>query len=319
MDSGERRILVTGGCGFIGSNLVGTLSARGYDVSVLDDESLGRRENLGDFTGRYFKGDVADLQLLGEAVHDVNAVVHLAAHTRVIESIENPAIGFHTNVVGTFHLLEACRQAGVKRFVNASTGGAILGEAKPPVHEEMVPRPVAPYGASKLAAEGYCSAYSAAYGLPCISLRFSNIYGPGSLHKGSVVAHFLKRILSGEDLVIYGDGQQKRDYLFIEDLTKGIMQAIESDATGAFQLGTGKGTTLHSLVEIMRDVIKGGYPIEVRYEPARAGEIHSTWCDISKARQTFGFDPATHLSEGIGQTWEWFKAQVGDTVLPETV
>lgn len=307
------RVLVTGGCGFIGSNLVAALGANpANEIVVLDDESLGSRANLGEASVSFFKGDVADRALLREVVEGVNTVVHLAAHTRVVESVQNPEEGFHSNVVGTFHLLQACHQAGVERFVNASTGGAILGEVPPPVHEALAPQPVSPYGASKLAAEGYCSAYSGAYGLPCVSLRFSNIYGPGSLHKGSVVAHFLKRVLAGQPLVIYGDGMQKRDYLYIDDLTRGILQAMVSPVTGVIQLGTGIGTPLHELIEIIRTTVGPDYPVEVTYEPARAGEIHSTWCQISRARESFGFDPQTSPNDGIAKTWTWFKQQMAD-------
>ncbi len=232
--------------------------------------------------------------------------MHLAAHTRVIESVEDPRSNFNENVIGTFNLLEECRRAGVKRLINASTGGAILGEAPSPVHEGLAPQPLSPYGASKLAAEGYCSAFSGSYGVKCASLRFSNIYGPRSYHKDSVVARFIKQILAGDELVIYGDGSQVRDYLYIGDLVSGIADAMRSDCVGVFQLGSGAPTTLSELLDVLRRVVGEEKFPAVRYADARPGEVHTTWCDISKARGAFGYDPSMRLPEGVKATWDWF-------------
>ncbi len=307
-----KKVLITGGCGFIGVNLVRALNAvGGYEISILDNESLGVRADLGNFDGKFVHGDVTDLALVRKLAKGVDVVVHLAAHTRVIESIENPAQNFTDNVIGTFHLLEACREANVIRFISASTGGAILGDAPAPVHEELVPQPLSAYGASKLAAEGYCSAYTASYGLPCASLRFSNIYGPRSYHKDSVVARFLKRILAGQELVIYGDGSQIRDYLYIDDLAAGIVKAIESDCVGTYQLGAGRPTTLNELLDIMKEVVPAEKMPPIQYKSARKGEVHTTWCNISKAKDAFGFDPTTELADGVRNTWNWFVDRQG--------
>ena len=200
------------------------------------------------------------------------------------------------------------RACGVNRLVNASTGGAIIGVAKPPVHEGMVPKPISPYGASKLAAEGYISAFAGAYGLKATSLRFSNVYGPRSFHKGSVVAEFYRRIVRGEELTVFGDGEQTRDYVFASDLCAGIVDALTADADGVFQLGTGVGTSLNTLIDLMRDIVGTSRPIAVRHEPERAGEIKFTYCDISKARRELGYDPETRLGEGLTRTWAWFQA-----------
>ena len=201
-------------------------------------------------------------------------MVHLAADTRVMDSIEDPTHNFDNNVVGTFNLLNACRELGVSRVVAASTGGAILGEVEPPVHEEMAPMPTSPYGASKLMLEGYLSAYASSYGMRSCALRFSNIYGPRSFHKGSVVAHFFKRVLAGERPTVYGDGSQTRDYLYVGDLVEAIRVAMLSDVTGPYQLGSGHGTTLNELLEAMRTVT--GLPIEVDYArlPGGRGPRH---------------------------------------------
>jgi UDP-glucose 4-epimerase len=300
------KVLITGGAGFIGTNLVARLRQMSdVYIRILDNETLGRREHLDGFDGEFIRGDITDRDALDRALEGMNTVVHLAADTRVMDSIINPAFNFAVNAHGTFSLLEAMRARGIKRLVNASTGGAILGEAQPPVHEEMVPRPLAPYGASKLTAEGYCSAYAGSYDFKALSLRFSNVYGPRSFHKGSVVAAFLKRVLMGEPLVVYGDGSQTRDFVFVDDLCQGIFSGMTADATGVIQLGSGQPFTVNKLIEEIRLVV-APRPVEVRYEPARRGEVHTTWCDIAKARRKLGFDPVTQLEEGLARTWRWF-------------
>jgi UDP-glucose 4-epimerase len=163
---------------------------------------------------------------------------------------------------------------------------------------------MSPYGASKLAVEGYCSAYSASYGMNCVSLRFSNVYGPRSFHKGSVVAQFIKQILKGEALTIYGDGSQTRDYVHTRDLADGIIAALTADVSGPVQLGTGIPTSLNELVEVLAKVSRRNF--EVLYEPFRSGEVVNTYCEISRARNTIGYNPLTTVEQGIGETWQWF-------------
>lgn len=307
-----KRVLITGGAGFIGVHLADHLiQSGGYDVTVIDNESLGDRANLDCDQVRFVPGDLRSKDDLRSALAGQDAVVHLAADTRVMDSIENPAHNFENNVVGTFNLLEACRELGVNRIVAASTGGAIVGDVPPPVHERMAAQPTSPYGASKLMLEGYLSAYSGAYGMRGCALRFSNIYGPRSFHKGSVVAHFFKRILNDEPLIVYGDGLQARDFLYVGDLVEGIRVAIDGDAVGAFQLGSGKPTTVNQLLELMRRAT--GRDLDVQYVDFRAGEVLRTWCEIDKAREGFGFNPSTPLDEGIRTTWEWFLAADGST------
>ena len=303
-----RRLLITGGCGFIGANLIEHLQmTTAPEIRVLDNESLGRQEYIAEFDVDFVKGDIRDEATLRLALDGVDAVVHLAADTRVMDSITNPTLNFQTNVVGTFKLLMMMRELDITRIVNASTGGAILGEATPPIDENMVAQPLAPYGASKLAVEGYLSAFAGAYGFRTSSLRFSNVYGPRSYHKGSVVAHFFKQILDDDELVVYGDGNQTRDYVFAGDLVLGIGQALESDMNGVFQLGTGRPTSLNDLIELMRETVRPGREVRVRYADFRPGEIRHTWCDIDKARTAFGYNPATLLNEGLRPTWQWFR------------
>jgi len=303
------KILVTGGCGFIGTNLVHFLVPKGHRIRVLDDESMGHRSALGDLEIEFIKGSVTDPEAVGHAVEGMDAVVHLAADTRVIDSIEDPSKNFESNVVGSFTLLQGMRAAGVSRIVAASTGGAILGEAPCPVHEEIMPRPLSPYGASKLAMEGYLSAFGGAYGFKCAALRFSNVYGPRSLHKGSVVAAFFRQIVNGEELTIFGDGGQIRDYVYTADLVEGIFAALQSEATGVFQLGTGIPTSLNHSVGEIREIVGIYGDFSVSYVDKRPGEIVNTYCDISKARKTFGYHMPTTLRDGLTTTWRWFLRQ----------
>ncbi|MBX9664033.1 SDR family NAD(P)-dependent oxidoreductase [Novosphingobium sp.] len=304
------KVLVTGGCGFIGANLVPRLAAAGYQVRVLDNEILGRRDHLDNFAGEFIHGDIRDPAALDVALEGVDAVVHLAADTRVIESIADPAFNFDVNVVGSFRLIEAMRAHGVRRLVNASTGGAIIGDAMPPVHEGMVPNPIAPYGATKLAVEGLCSAWSGSYGFSALSLRFANVYGPRSYHKGSVVAAFFRRIAERLPLIVHGDGEQVRDFVFVDDLCDGIMRGIEHERSGVLQLGSGVPVSVNALIAEMRQVV-APRTIEVEYRPARLGEIERTWCDVSRARAALGYSPDTSLAAGLAQTWAWFCARSG--------
>ena len=303
------KVLVTGGCGFVGANLVRVLSERGLVdwIRVVDNESQGSRGAISSYQVEFCEGDIRDEKLMRRALRNVDAVVHLAAASGVVDSIADPARNFDINVSGTFRLLMLMREAGVPCLVNASTGGAILGDAPPPVHEEMPPRPTSPYGAAKASVEALCSAFAASYGLECTSLRFSNVYGPMSFHKGSVVATYMRRILDRKPLVVYGDGNQTRDYIFVDDLCEGIVSAMRARRPGTFQLGSGVGTSLGRLIEEISTVVGPELEPRVHYEPFRTGEVRHTWADIRKARENLGWTPRTPLSEGLALTWAWFS------------
>lgn len=299
------RVLVTGGAGFIGANLIQHLSASGaYDVVVLDNLSAGQQRPIFPPRVRLVPGDFTDKATVTECLRGVDAVVHLAALAGVVDSVEDPRPSFQLNVAGSFQLLELARAANVRHIINASTGGALLGEAASPISEEMAPCPLSPYGASKLAVEGYCSAFANAYGFSCVSLRFSNIYGPRSAHKKSVVAAFIKNIVRGEPLVVYGDGTQQRDYLYVGDLVRGIEAALKRQLSGAYQLGCGQPTAIRTLIETLKKV--SGRDFQVRYEGRRSGEVHSTWCSIAKAAREFGYAAPTDLEAGLRTTWRWY-------------
>jgi UDP-glucose 4-epimerase len=288
-------------------NLIAFLrSTADHQISVLDDFSLGNKAHLREFDLDIFEGDIQDEGLALQATKGADAVIHLGADTRVMESIGNPSHNFNTNVCGTFNLLRCARTQNVKHFIFASTGGAILGNAVAPVHENMLPRPISPYGASKLSGEAYCSAFTGAYGLKTVCLRFSNVYGPRSYHKGSVVAHFLKSIIAEKELTVYGDGTQTRDYVYVDDICDGIVKALRADKSGVYQLGTGVPTTINDLIQLIQNTVGEVYPIKVRYEGFREGEVRNTWCDIRKARGELGYASKTVLKDGIKRTYEWF-------------
>ena len=302
--------LVTGGCGFIGVNLTTRLIANGARVRIFDDLSLGKREDVEPLGVDLQVGDIRDFAAIKAACKDIDTVVHLAAHTRVIESVTNPELNFEINAIGTMNVLRACRDAGVKKFIFASTGGAILGEQEPPVHEGMVPRPVSPYGASKLVGEGYCSAFFGSYGLKTVALRFSNVYGPYSYHKGSVVAQFFRNLMQKEPLVIYGDGEQTRDFLYVADLVDAILLADGAEAAGeVFQIASGRETSIRTLLDTMKKVLPD-LSFDIRYEPSRAGEISRNYASIEKARRMLGYDPTMKLDEGLKNTWGWFQSKI---------
>ncbi|MFZ2446376.1 MAG: SDR family NAD(P)-dependent oxidoreductase [Syntrophobacteraceae bacterium] len=301
--------LITGGAGFIGANLIRALANGPYRIRVLDNLSAGRREDLAGLDVEFIQGDIQDTGAVERAVSGAGKVIHLAANTNVVESMKNPKLNLEVNVLGTFNILQASVKYGVERFLFASTGGAIVGDVTPPVHEDMPSRPISPYGAGKLAGEGYCSAFHGSYGLPTISLRFSNIYGPFSYHKGSVVAKFFRQIQMGKPLTIYGDGGQTRDFLFVGDLCRGIARALEAPLPFGqpIQLGSGKERSVNELVTIMRRVVgeKDFPPVE--FAPSRAGEVLRNFVSTARAEKYLDFSPATELQTGLEATWAWFK------------
>jgi UDP-glucose 4-epimerase len=298
------RVLVTGGAGFIGVNLAPVLAGLGYATRCYDDFSTGRRDDAKDAGyDEIVEGDVLDAGALVEATRECTQVVHLAAQAGVPASVDDPLTDCELNVRGTLHALLAARDAGALGFVYASSS-ATLGEITPPAHEGLVPRPTSPYGASKLAGEAYCSAFAGSYGLPTVVLRFSNVYGPYSYHKGSVVAAFCKRALAGDALIVYGDGTQTRDFVFVEDLCRGIAAAMTNGGTGVAHLASGTETTVLDVARHVADRL-GGVPVEHR--PARVGDIAHSGADISAAREWFGYAPQVALGEGLDRTLTWFQ------------
>lgn len=323
------RWLITGGCGFIGTSLIRNLMAEGgHYVRIVDNLSVGDREDLkrvaefsecdtqslalDDGKVELVVGDILNDSLALEVAGSMDVIVHLAANTGVGPSVEDPRQDCVTNVLGTLNYLEAARHAGVRRFVFASSG-APIGECDPPIHEEKVPHPVSPYGASKLAGEGYCSAYFRTYGVETVALRFGNVYGPGSGHKASVVAKFIKRALRGEDLEIYGDGGQTRDFIYIDDLVAAIRLAVSSKNVGgeSFQIATNHETTVKELADFLVEALKqvGVSGPRVVYTEQRLGDVLRNFSDTSKAGRMLGWKCKVMLEEGLQSTVDSFMAR----------
>ncbi len=307
--------LITGGAGFIGSALARLLLERGYRVRVFDDLSSGGPENLLDVDAELVVGDVRDVARLEGACAGCDVVFHLAAGAGVVQSIADPLENFDQNARGTVAALWAARQAGVPRLVFSSSNAPLGANAYPAVEDKPV-APLSPYGASKAAGEAYCSAFFGAYGMQAVTVRFSNAYGPRSAHKGNVIPVFIRRILGEEELVIFGDGTQTRDFVFVEDLAHGLVRAAEADAAGGrvFQLASGVETSLNRLVELLGDV--AGRELRVRRAAPRAGEIQRNYSLIDRAREELGYAPRVPLEEGLRRTWEWFTTDQGASAPP---
>ncbi len=302
------RALVTGGAGFIGSNLVDALVGRGDEVTVIDDLSTGRRENLGGALAggaRLVEADVRDADAIRDLAEDARpeAVFHLAAQIDVRKSVADPALDARVNVEGTIAMLEAARSAGARRFVNTSTGGAIYGEGRiVPAPEDHPVAPEAPYGQSKFAAEGYCDLFNRLHGVSTVSLRYGNVYGPRQdpLGEAGVVAIFCGRLRAGERPIVFGDGLQVRDYVHVDDVVAANLAAAGSDATGAFNIGTGRETSVLDLVEVLAPHATA--PFDPEHQPERPGEVRRIALDATRAREELGWEPRVGLADGIERT-----------------
>ena len=302
------RALVTGGSGFIGSNLADALVARGDEVTIVDDLSTGRRENLDwalESGARLVEMDIRDSAAVKDVVAQVEpeAIFHLAAQIDVRKSTADPAVDARINVEGTINVLDAARQAGVPRFVNTSTGGAIYGEGKIlPAPEEHPSAPEAPYGQSKLCAEGYCELFARLHGLSTVSLRYGNVFGPRQdpLGEAGVIAIFCGKLLAGGTPMVFGDGLQTRDYVYVGDVVAANLLAADSTATGPFNIGTGVETSVLDLVAALRDL--SGRPFEAEMAPERPGEVRHIVLDTSRARSELGWEATVSLGEGLDRT-----------------
>ena len=264
----------------------------------------------------WVRGSLADAAVVREAVAGVDAIVHLAARAGIDDSVRDPLGTFEANVAWSVGLLEAARLAGVRRFVFASSNAA-AGDHAPPSDETDLPHPISPYGASKLAIEAYCQAYAATFGLAACSLRFSNAYGPNSLHKRSVVAAWLRAALSGEPIEINGDGSQTRDFVFVDDLAAAVMAALaapEPDVAGElFQAGTGVETTVAQLADAIAAAVGG--TVEIRHAPARIGDVTRNVARVDKAAAVLGYRAAVPLADGLARTAAWFADALRDREL----
>jgi UDP-glucose 4-epimerase len=304
-------VLVTGGAGFIGANLLRQLDAS-HEVRVLDNLMRGSRELLPpDRDIDLIAGDIRDPDAVRRAVQGVDLVIHLAAFGSVVESVTDPVENFEINARGTFEMLRGAADAGVERFVFASTGGAIMGDQEPPIDERSLPWPISPYGASKLCGEAYMHAFAGSFGIRPIALRFANVYGPYSAHKKGVITRFIRAALAGGTFEIFGDGQASRDFLHVDDLCRGILAGAESDLSDeVLHLASGNETTINELARLILDLV--GSDVEVVHHPRRAGEVERNFARADRAREVLGWSPEISLRDGMMSTIEWFRAH--DTV-----
>lgn len=298
------KVLVTGGAGFIGANLVRLLLEEGYSVTIFDDRRVDApKEYLEGLDIQEVNGSITDREALRAAIPGHDAIVHLAAQSGVPTSLEDPENDCELNVLGTLRPLDVARELGVKRFVFASSN-APLGRQTPPSTEDKAPLPVSPYGASKLAGEAYCLAYHGSFGLQTVALRFANVYGPFSAHKTSVVAKFIRSIKRDGKLELYGGGDQTRDFVYVGDLCRAIVLALKSDVGGeVFQIGTGIETSISRLAELLATVSSTG--ISTTAAPPLRGDVKRSRSSIDKITSVLGWEPRVDLEQGLQETWKW--------------
>lgn len=310
------KVLVTGGAGFIGSHVADGLLAAGHEVVVVDNLHTGHRHNLPEGV-QFYEVDICNAEALAEifAKENLDAISHQAALANVRESMQKPATYAEVNVIGTLNLLELAHQHGVKKIVMASTGGAVYGEGyseggdRLPFTEKSWPQPKDNYGANKLSCEYHLDLYHQNYGLDYVALRYPNVYGPRQDSKGEagVVAIFAGAMLADQPTKITGDGKQIRDFTFVGDIARANRLALESDAVGIYNVGTGVPTDINKIHSTLADVT--GYTQEVSYISRPAGEVLATYLDSSKAKRDLGWEAQVDLREGLRRTVEWMQGQ----------
>jgi len=312
----SRISLVTGGAGFIGSNLVRALLARGDTVRVIDNFSTGKRENLAEVLSQIeiVEGSILDPSALDRAARGTDVIFHQAAIPSVPRSVAKPLESNDANVTGTLQVLEAARRAKTRRVVYAASSSAYGETPVLPKVETMVSAPLSPYAVAKLTGELYCSVYHRVYGLETVALRYFNVFGPRQDPKSeyaAVIPRFVTAALDGGTPVIYGDGTQSRDFCFIDNTVEANLLA--ADAPGApgrvFNIACGEATSLNQVVALVAETL--GLHLSARYEPPRSGDIKHSLADITAAKTVLGFEPRVRFGEGLRRTIAWFKEQRG--------
>jgi UDP-N-acetylglucosamine/UDP-N-acetyl-alpha-D-glucosaminouronate 4-epimerase len=306
------RYLVTGGAGFIGSNTVDELVHRGHSVVVLDDLSAGKEENLAEVRNKitFIKGSISDIEVIRKAIYEADYVIHLAARTSVPRSMKDPIETNRINIDGTLNVLMAARDAKVKRIVFAASSSAYGETPTLPKREDMQPMPISPYGVTKYVGELYLQTFGRCYGLENVCLRYFNIFGPrqdpSSPYSG-VLAKFCTAFLEESEPVIYGDGEQSRDFTFVANAVHANLLACEApNASGrVFNVGTGARITLNDVVDTLGRI--SGKALAPRYEPARDGDIRDSQADITRARDYLGYEPLVQFPEGLERTFDWYR------------
>ncbi len=308
---------MTGGCGFVGTNLVLRLREVGRTVRVLDNfsavdpgplEEACRARELD--PPEVIEGDVREREAVARAMEGIGAVVHLAAFTNVRASSRDPERGFGPNVQGTFHVLEAARCSNSVRRVVFASSNAAVGEVEGAVDESVVPRPLSPYGASKLYGEALLSSFSEIGDLNTTALRFANAYGPFSHHKDSVVHKFIRRALREKPLEVYGDGRQTRDFIHVDDIASAVQSVLAHDRPGAdvYQVATGRETSVNELAGMIRQRAESaGLSVAVRHTDPRPGEIRKNYSSIERIRRDLGWTPGIELTDGVDRVWRFYR------------
>jgi UDP-glucose 4-epimerase len=306
------RYVVTGGAGFIGSNLVDELVRRGESVVVVDDLSTGKEDNIAEVRNKisFIKGSINDIEALRRSMQEADYVVHLAARTSVPRSIKDPLETNRVNIEGTLNVLLASRDSKVKRIVLAASSSAYGETPTLPKVESMPPAPISPYGVSKYAAELYAQVFGRVYGLEHVSLRYFNVFGPrqdpSSPYSG-VLSKFCAAFLEGAEPVVFGDGEQTRDFTYIANVVQATLAASEAPAASGrvINVGTGARVSLNETLAMLREI--SGSPLAAKYEPARDGDIRDSEADITLARELLGYQPTVDFAEGLRRTFAWYQ------------
>jgi len=308
-----KKVLITGGAGFVGANLVFRLMGaknEDYQVTVLDNLSTDAnyRHLMGLKNLTIHTLDLKEVDRLDDIIRGTDFLLHLAGHTYVRQSIKDPGYDFKENAINSFNLLNKSSRLGVKHFIFASTG-AVVGNQDQPLHEGLFPQPISPYGASKLTVEMYCHVFSQISDMACTALRFSNLFGPFSQHKTSVVSKFIQRILNDQEIEIYGDGSQTRDYLYTENLCDIFLKILKLDYKfNVFQIASGRETPLNDLIDIIEEKVKK--KAKRKYTDFIKGEVRYSAVNISKANKILDYNPEISLEEGIEETVNWFLTKL---------
>ncbi|MCB9833747.1 MAG: SDR family oxidoreductase [Planctomycetes bacterium] len=307
------RILITGGAGFIGSNLADALQARGDEVVVYDDFSSGRRENLAHLEGkiRVVVGDVKELDDLRAAIAGCDYVLHQAAVPSVPRSMEDPLGSHEANSRGTLNVLLAARDAGVKRVVFAASSSAYGESPTLPKIETMLPAPKSPYAADKLHGEHLCQVFHTGYGLETVALRYFNVFGPRqnpNSDYAAAIPRFVTRILDDQSPIVFGDGEQSRDFTHIDNVVQANLKAMAAPGAPGrvFNVGIGARITVNELIRTIGEIL--GKSVTIDYQPARVGDVLHSLASIDLARQHLGYEPTVDLAEGLRRTIDWYRA-----------
>ena len=300
------KILITGGAGFIGANFIKYIndsSNKNVNIVVIDNESVGKKSDINQKIDRFLKLDISNKNTFKAIDKNFDAVIHLAAKTEVLETTKKPSSIINDNIIGTFNVFEFCRNNNIKKIIVASTGGAIIGNYNKIISESTLPKPISPYGVSKLFNESLAHTYNETYKMNITCLRFSNVYGPGSHRKNSVISKFMRKILLNLPIEVYGDGEQKRDFIYVDDISRGIIKALKKKKGQIYQLSSGNTISINKLIKNIKKIVSRK-KIKIKYSKKKLGEVFETKISNKKAQKDLKFKTKTKLEIGLKKTWE---------------